>query len=299
MKRSLFAVLVLGLWAGSAAAQLRVFSCEPEWAELARVIGGAHVEAFSATTAEQDVHFIQARPSLIAKLRNADLLVCTGAGLESGWLPVLRRRANNPAIVAGAPGYVDVSQWVMLLDQRAVADRAEGDVHPEGNPHFHLDPRNFIPIADRLAEKLAALDAEHADDYRASAERFKQSWQQSISDWEVATTDLRGTRVVAHHLDWNYLADWLGLEIAAMLEPKPGVPPSTRHLSQLLINLASKPADCIVRTRYQDARPSEWLSKRAGIPALVVPHTVGGTEQTATLHGWFDAVIQGISEHCR
>lgn len=299
MKHSLFAVLVLGFWAETAVAQLRVFSCEPEWAELARVIGGTHVEAFSATTTEQDVHFIQARPSLIARLRNADLLVCTGAGLESGWLPILRRRANNPAIVAGAPGYLDVSQWVPLLDRRAVADRAAGDVHPEGNPHFHLDPRNLIPIANQLAEKLASLDAAHADDYRAGAQAFRQSWQESISAWEKAATGLRGKRVVTHHLDWNYLANWLDIEIVAMLEPKPGVPPSTRHLGRLLSSLATEPAACVIRTRYQDARPSKWLSKRAGIPATVLPHTVGGSERTATLRGWFDALIQDITEHCQ
>lgn len=299
MRFFLTTMLVLLYWASPANARLQVFSCEPEWAELARVIGGNHIQAFSATTAQQDVHFIQARPSLIAKLRKADLLVCTGAGLEAGWLPVLQRRANNPAVVAGARGFLDLSEGIALLERRAVADRAEGDVHPEGNPHFHLDPRNLLPIAGRLAEKLVELDPGNAAAYRAGEQAFADSWRASITRWESSAKALRGQRVVAHHRDWGYLARWLGLEIAAMLEPRPGVPPTTRHLGDLLQLLETEPVACVIRANYQAAKASEWLAKRADIPAVALPYTVGGVSHTATLHTWFDELVQRLTEHCQ
>ena len=277
-------------------AGIEVFACEPEWAALIEELGGAHVKAGSATTALQDVHHIQARPSLIARLRRADLLICTGAGLEEGWLPVLQRRANNPRVQAGANGYLEVSDHVRLLDRPVRVDRAEGDVHPQGNPHIQLDPHNIQRIAEIATERLAIIDPAHADDYATNLTNFSQRWQLAIERWEVRAKSLKGTSVVVHHNSWIYLQHWLGLEIVGTLEPKPGIPPSSTHLSQLLAQLQQHPAQMVIRSAYQNPRASEWLSQRAGIPALVLPSTVGGSEATKDLFGLFDVIIRQLLE---
>lgn len=293
-------VLCAGLLLAShATAQLQVFSCEPEWAQLARELGGDHVKVFSATTAQQNVHHIQARPSLIAKLRNADLLVCSGAGLEAGWLPVLLRRANNRRVLPGQSGHLEMSRHTDLMDARYSVDRAEGDVHPEGNPHFQLDPRRYARLARVLGERMAQLDPEQAKGYRQAVESFNRQWKVRLEEWETRAASLRDTRVVVHHLDWTYLFDWLGIEQVTALEPKPGVPPSTGHLEQVLDTLETQPAACIIRTAYQPEKPSAWLAGRANINATVIPHTVGAVQAAQTLSALFDEIVMRLLEHCR
>jgi zinc/manganese transport system substrate-binding protein len=278
----------------AAAAQVSVFACEPEWAALAQEIGGKHVEASSATTALQDVHHIQARPSLIAKLRQADLLVCTGAGLESGWLPVLQRRANNPAVQTGAAGYLEATQYVKLLDRPAQIDRAAGDVHAQGNPHIQLDPRNYPPIAKAMAGRLAEIDPQHAGDYAAGLNDFLQRWASAMGGWQVQAQPLQGAQIVVHHDSWPYLADWLGLQRVGTLEPKPGVPPTSAHLSKLMQQLQEHDATAIIRSSYQNAKAADWLSQRTGLPIVVLPSTVGGNAEAQDLFGLFSDILQRL-----
>lgn len=277
-------------------ADIEVFACEPEWAALIEVLGGGHVRASSATTALQDVHHIQARPSLIARLRRADLLICTGAGLEEGWLPILQRRANNPRVQVGASGYLEVSNHVRLRDRPALIDRAEGDIHPQGNPHIQLDPHNIQRIADVTTRRLIMIDPAHAEDYQTNLANFSERWQLAIERWEAQAAPLRGTSVVVHHNAWVYLEHWLGLEVVGTLEPKPGIPPSSTHLSQLLAQLEQHPAQMVIRSAYQGSRASEWLSQRANIPAVVLPSTVGGSEGAQNLFGLFDDIIRKLLE---
>mgnify|MGYP001812222871 FL=1 len=283
--------LLLYFMATGAHAAIEVFTCEPEWAALVQELGGEHVSASSATTALQDVHHIQARPSLIARLRRADLLVCTGAGLEEGWLPVLLRRANNPRVQVGASGYLETSDHVRLLDRPGRVDRAEGDIHPGGNPHVQLDPRNIGQIAEVVTQRLAVIDPVHADDYRTRLADFSRRWDQAIARWETRAGPLRGMPVVVHHNSWVYLQHWLGLEVVGTLEPKPGIPPSSTHLSRLLEQLEQRPPRVVIRSAYQSPRASEWLAQRVGIPAVVLPSSVGGSEDAEDLFGLFDDII--------
>jgi zinc/manganese transport system substrate-binding protein len=184
MKCLIVAVLsAIVLLPPGAVADLNVFSCEPEWAALAKELAGEHAEVFAATTAQQDPHYIQARPSLIARMRRADLVVCTGAELEVGRLPVLQRRAGNPRVQPGGDGYFEAATYVPMLEVPQRLDRAEGDVHPNGNPHIHLDPRNIARIAPPLSERLAKLDAANADDYRRRLDDFNQRWQAAVQRW--------------------------------------------------------------------------------------------------------------------
>lgn len=289
-------ILTLGLTlavlgATSVRAAVQVFACEPEWAALAVEIGGDAVEATSATTAVQDPHYIQARPGLIAGIRRADLLVCSGSDLEAGWLPLLLRKGNNPKVQPGQPGYLMASQFVVRLEIPTSLDRAQGDLHAQGNPHIQTDPRNIALVARVLAERLQQVDPANAPLYGERLAAFEQRWNAAVADWQRRAAPLRGKKVVVHHKSWVYLLHWLGLEEVGTLEPKPGVPPSAAHLNQLVQQLRAQPAALIIRTPYQDPRPSEWLTQQTGIPNAALPFTVGGSPQAQDLYGLFDATI--------
>ncbi len=290
----LLALIANGLVLGTASARLKVFACEPEWAALASELGGANIKAFAATHGRQDPHYIQARPSLIAKLRNADLLVCTGADLEIGWLPVLLRKAGNKAILPGQPGYFMATSFVPLLDKPQVLDRSEGDVHAAGNPHIQTDPRRIATVAKALSERLQQLDPRHASDYQQRYADFAGKWQQAITDWQARAAPLRGENIIVHHKSWVYLEDWLRLHEVATLEPKPGVPPTASHLSQLLQITARQPVMAIIYAAYQNPKSAQWLSAKTGIPAVQLPFTVGGTDKATDLFALFDETVNAL-----
>lgn len=275
-------------------ADLRIFACEPEWAALAEELGGAHVEASSATTAQQDPHYIQARPSLIAGVRRADLVVCSGAQLEIGWLPALLQKANNRNVMPGTSGYLEASSFVVRLDATGNVDRAQGDIHPLGNPHVQTNPHNIGVIGRALSERMADLDPGNAEAYRARLDEFLEKWTAAIDRWEARAAPLRGRRVITHHKSWVYLERWLGLEEVANLEPVPGLPPTVSHLSQLVAEFEDGGADFIVRSTYQDDRSSHWLSQRTGIPAIMLPLTVGGSDEAGDLYALFDDILDRL-----
>ncbi len=286
----LFLLLALTLPLASAA-DLTVFACEPEWAALTQELAGEHAAITTATSARQDPHHIQARPSLIARLRNADLAVCTGAGLETGWLPMLQRQSGNARVQNGRPGLFAAAMQVERLEVPQNVDRAMGDVHPEGNPHVQTDPRRIALIAKALNARLKQLDPAHAADYEARLGDFSRRWQTAMERWQTQAQPLRGKRVVTHHKSWVYLFDWLGIEEAGQLEAKPGLPPSAGHLSELKAELAARPAVMVVRAAYQNDRADKWLLREVGIPAVELPFTVGGTPGANDLFGLFDDTL--------
>lgn len=277
--------------ASQAQAALNVFACEPEWASLAQELGADKLKVTSATTAAQDPHRIEARPSLIARMRNADLVVCTGLELEAGWLPVLIRQSGNAKLAAGSPALFEAGRVVAPLDVPANVDRSEGDVHASGNPHIQLDPRNIAKVADALAARLAQLDGDNAAFYEQRRQAFSTRWNAAIQVWEQQAQPLRGVAVVAHHKNLTYLWNWLGVREVGTLEPKPGVGPSAGHLAALKAQLVQQPAKLVVRAAYEDPRASQWLAEHAGIPAVVLPFTVGGDERSRDLFGLFDSTI--------
>ncbi len=276
-------------------ADLNIFACEPEWAALAQELGGDNVKASSATNALQDPHYIQARPSLISRVGRADLIVCSGAQLEIGWLPMLLRKGNNPEVMPGGPGFIEASRYVKRLDVLLSSDRSQGDVHPLGNPHIQTNPHNILLVAKVMADRMAQLDADNAQIYQQGLVDFSQRWMNAITGWEERATSLRGKRVIAHHLSWIYLENWLGLEEVATLEPIAGIPPTAGHLGSLLNRFGNhEGADFIIRAPFQSAKPSKWLSERTGIPAVLLPLTVGGTEQASDLFKWFDDILDRL-----
>jgi zinc/manganese transport system substrate-binding protein len=294
MNRTTLAALAaaaLAFFVLPAHAALRIFACEPEWAALAKELGGDLVEATSATSALQDPHRIQARPSLIARVRNADLVVCTGAELEIGWLPALLQQSGNDRVQAGQPGNFASADFVRKLDVPSQLDRSQGDVHAAGNPHVQTDPRNIATIATALSVRLRQLDPAHAGDYARREADFSQRWQQAIARWSAQAAPLKGAPVVSQHKSFVYLYDWLGLKELAALEPKPGVEPTVPHLQSVLATLKATPARMVLYAAYQDSRPSEWLSRNAGIVTVKLPFTVGGTEAAKDLFGLFDDTV--------
>ncbi len=295
MNKLKFSFAVLSLLAtGAVHAALNVFACEPEWAALVKELGGDEVKVYAATTALQDPHHIQARPSLIAKMRQADLVVCTGAELEIGWLPVLLSESGNARVQPGQSGYFEAVHYVPLLEKPARLDRAEGDVHASGNPHIQTDPHNIAKVATALAKVMAQIDSEHAATYDKHEQSFQLRWGQAMKVWEAKVADLKGVPVVVQHDAFPYLENWLGLKRVAVLEPKPGVDPSVSYLAAVLDGLKASPAKMVLRAAYQSDRPSRWLSERASIPAVELPFTVGGNTKANDLYGLFDDTVDRL-----
>lgn len=291
----LFVALPL-LAGGPAHAALNVFACEPEWAALVKELGGEDVKVYTATTALQDPHHIQARPSLIAKMRQADLVVCTGAELETGWLPVLLSESGNGKVQPGQPGYFEAARHVALLEKPVRLDRAEGDVHASGNPHIQTDPRNIARVAGALAKSMAQADSANAADYARREQAFQTRWTQAMKAWDAKAAPLKGVPVAVQHNAFPYLENWLGLKRVAILEPRPGVEPSAPYLASVLAGLKTNPAKMVLKAAYQSGRPSAWLAERAGITAVDLPFTVGGSAKANDLYSLFDDTLDRLLE---
>jgi zinc/manganese transport system substrate-binding protein len=278
---------------------LEVFACEPEWGSLVEELAGDNADVTVALTAFQDPHRLQARPSLIAAVRRADLVVCTGADLEIGWLPLLLRRAGNPKVQPGNPGYFLAAEYVRRIEIPASIDRAQGDVHPQGNPHIHLHPRNVERVAEALGERLGKVDPANDAAYRSRLHDFMHRWGEARDRWEERAASLEGMRLASHHRSFSYLADWLDLNVVATLEPKPGIPPSGAQLAALLEQLTSNPPVGVIRTPYENEKPSQWLSDRLQIPEIMLPFTIGGSTDSVDLISLYDATIRMLEEHNR
>ena len=280
----------------AANAALNVFACEPEWGALAIELGGDKVSVFNATNALQDVHHIEAKPSLVAQLRKADLLICTSAELEVGWLPVILRQSANDKLKVGKPGNFEATRFVRMLEIPTRLDRADGDVHAGGNPHIQTDPRNIAKVAEALAQRLAEIDTVNAGFYEKRYQDFSLRWQEAMKRWQAQAAPLKGVSIVVQHKGFPYLEDWLGLKEVATLEPKPGVEPSSTHLAGVLAQLQRQPAKMVIRAAYNSDRPSQWLSERAKIPAVALPFSVGGSERAKDLFSLFDDTIARLLE---
>ena len=288
------ATAALFLLAAPARAALNVFACEPEWGALATALGGSDVSVFVATTGLQDPHQIQARPALISRLRFADIAVCTGAELEIGWMPVLLRQAANAKVQPGAPGYFAGADQVTLLEKPTVLDRAEGDVHPAGNPHVQTDPRNMRIIAVALARRLEQIDPAHAAAYAAREKAFDAQLAAGIQRWQQEGAPLRSKNVVSYHKGWIYLMNFLDMHEVATIEPKPGVPPGSAYIADLLGRLPALKASMVIYAAYEDPKPSQFVAEKSHLPAVMLPFTVGGTDAAKDLTGLYDDTVKRL-----
>lgn len=288
-------IALSGFGAASAhAAPLQIFACEPEWAALATEIGGDRIDAFAATTGLQDPHQVQARPSLIARMRTADVLVCAGSELEIGWLPQLLRQGANPKVQPGTPGYFEATRFVPMREVPTSLDRSLGDIHAGGNPHIQTDPRNMLLVAQGLTDRLAQIDPAGADAYKGRMAAFSTRWQAAIAGWEKAAAPLHDVPVLVQHKSWVYLIEWLGMREVAPLEPKPGIAPSTSYLAELLTKVAQEKPRMTLVAAYEDDRPAKWMEDHAKIPEANLPFTIGGVSQANTLTALYDETIKKL-----
>ncbi|HQR49709.1 MAG TPA: zinc ABC transporter substrate-binding protein [Steroidobacteraceae bacterium] len=277
-----------------AQAALKVLATTADWGSLATELGGDKVNVYTATSALEDVHFVNAKPSLVARARTADLVVANGADLEIGWLPVLLQESGNTKIQPGTPGYFEATAFVRLLDVPTAVDRSQGDIHPLGNPHIQLDPRNVAAVAKGLTARLAAIDPANAAYYQARGSDFQGRWQQAIARWTTEGAKLKGVPVVVIHTDQRYLLNWLGMVQLATIEPKPGVPPSAGYLAELVTRLSASKPTMILRNAYNDPKAVDWLSQKIGTPVVLLPFSVGGTPEAKDLFGLFDDTLNRL-----
>ncbi len=293
VSRAAVALATLVLFASPvhAGGALKVLATTADWASLTSELGGDKVDVYRATTALQDVHSIEAKPSLVARARTADLLVANGAELEAGWLPVLLQESGNRRIQPGAAGYFEAAAAVKLVDVPAQLDRALGDLHAQGNPHLQLDPRNVAAVARALSARLAALDPPNAAYYRQRGEEFQSRWASALARWSVQAATFAGMPVVVIHRDQRYLARWLGLNELAAIEPKPGVPPSAGYLASLVTRLGANPPRLILRNAYNDSKAADWLAAKVNAPVVTLPFSVGGTPEAKDLFALFDDTL--------
>ncbi len=297
MKKISFILLSLGLLIvapNKAFAKINVFACAPEWGALAQEVGGDKVDVYTASHAKQDVHYMRAKPSLLAAMRRADLVICSGASLEVGWLPILLQKAGDADVQDGAIGSIMASDYVPMLEMMERVDRSMGHVHPEGNPHVHLDPKNILLISNVVADRLSKIDAPNASFYKERHDSFSNNWKQLIGQWENEAKNLEGKKVVVYHKSWTYLLNWLGVETIASLEPKPGIPPNASHLEKVLKDIQGHDVLGILVTPFENDKPAKWLSEKAEIPVINLPFTVGGNARTKDLQSLFEDSVQRL-----
>lgn len=280
------------LFSYQANASLSIFTCQPDWASLAQY-HAPDAKIYSATTAFQDPHYVQARPSLIAKMRRADLVICSGSELEIGWLPELQRQSRNPKVQNGQPGLFFTTDHVELLDQTDHVDRSMGDVHGQGNPHVQFAIDAMPNISRALTETLIKLDPQHGDQYTSSGKDFREKWQQHREIWRKQATELQNIKVVGYHSTYRYLFEWLNIDQVADLEPNPGLPPTTSHLAQLAAR-SFNGVSGIVYSSHQSSDAADWLSQRTDLPIAVLAQSVGGREESEDLFALIDDSIQQL-----
>jgi len=280
MKRisMLAAIALAALSAAPASAQLRVVTSTTDLADIAKEVGGTRITVRHIGEGYQDPHFIEAKPSFVLQLRNADVWAFVGLDLEAGWMPLLLDGARNNKIRRGGSGYVDVSRAIPLLDvPRGNVDRSQGDVHPLGNPHYWLDPANGRRIARLFRTKFSELDPAGASAYAANTRAFEAKLSAAERGWQSQLATIRGKPVVAWHTSWRYLANYTKMNIVGYMEPKPGVPPSPSHLAGLIQTIKRTGAKVIIMEPFYSRKTADFVASKTGIKVLVLPPSVGGT----------------------
>ncbi|MFP2910262.1 metal ABC transporter substrate-binding protein [Pyxidicoccus sp. 3LFB2] len=259
-----------------ARADLNVVTTVPDLAALTKAVGGEHVQVQSLALSSQDPHFVDAKPNLALALNRADLLISIGLDLEIGWLPNLQMGARNPRILVGNTGFLNASQFPRILEiPPGKVDRSAGDVHPGGNPHFLYDPRQGLAVARGITERLAQLDPKNAAAYRANLAKFTEALEKARAGWEKRLAGLKGAPVIAHHRTMAYLADWLGFEPIAFLEPKPGIPPNPSHIASVLVQGRQRKARMVLIESYYQDTPAKLVASKIPAPVVTIH---GGTD---------------------
>jgi len=273
-------------------AKLRVVTSTEDLASITRAVAFDEIDVAFIAKGFQDPHYVEPKPSYMKKLNKADGLFFVGLQLEIGWLPLLIQGARNPKIAPGSVGLLDLSNGIELLEVHVgEIHRGMGDVHPEGNPHYWLNPGNGIIIAHTIAEWLVTQDPEHSERFQQNLDDYKASLASRVSDWEKRLTFLRGAKVVAYHKNWEYLADWLGFEVTAYVEDKPGIPPTPRHVAELEDHISSSGIKILIYSDFVNPSIPERIAERTGVTALRLPASVGSREGITEYIDLFESIV--------
>jgi zinc/manganese transport system substrate-binding protein len=297
LRLPILAAAALGLLASSAHADLKVAAALSDLASVAQAVGGDHVKATSLCKGYEDPHFVPAKPSLMRSIRDADVFISTGLELDGGWLPLVLPGSRNPKIQPGEPGFVDASQGVDVLEKpKGTVSRAEGDIHPLGNPHYYLDPKALEVVADHLAEVFSNLDSANAKDYAANAKAFDAKMESSLTKWKAALKPYAGSAVVPFHENFIYFATRFELKIFGTVEDKPGIPPSPRHIADLAAEMKKAGVKAVLYQPYYDASAAKGLADKAGATALEAAFEVGGTDGAKDVFAKFDELVGNLAK---
>ena len=281
-------VLSLIIFANPVLAKIKVFTCEPEWTSLVKEITKNKAVVYQAISGKQDPHKIQARPSLIAKVRNSDLLVCSGADLEIGWLPVLIEKAANNKIKVGTLGYFEATSVIDVIDKKSNVDRSMGDQHPYGNPHIHLNPHNILIVGEEIVKRLSKIDPNNSKIYQENFASFQSKFSNKIVEWESKAKVLENKNIISHHADINYLVRWLNLNLLSTIENKPGIPPSASQMKKLVNDFKNSNILAVNSFIINPAKPSNWLSNKLQAPKVSLHYTVGSQNNIKNLFDLFE-----------
>ncbi len=283
-------IILMALGASRAGARLNVVCAYPWIADLTARVGGERVKALSLSRGNWNPHFVVPRPSLIAQARDADLLIMNGAQLEIGWLPPVVRESRNARIQQGQKGLLDLSSSVTLIEVPADVSRAGGDVHPEGNPHYALDPHNIAPIAAVIASRLTLLDPEGRALYEANLSMFRADWNKRLAEWDARFSALKGVKVVSYHTLFDYLTRRYGIVLVGTIEPLPGIPPSSRHIESLMIRSRAEKVTLFLQDVYNPSKPARMLAEKTGARMIVLPHDVDAVPEAKDIFSLFDTI---------
>ena len=261
---------------------------------IAKRIGGNEVHVTVLGSSKYDPHFIVPKPSLISKLRRADLLIINGAGLEIGWLPPLLRNANNAKIQNGAKGFLDMSHYVRMIDVPSSVSRAFGDVHAEGNPHYSIDPYMVLPMAKAIKEKLFEIDPEHEKVYKENYEKFVKEWNIYLKNLDAKMSTCKDKKVVQYHELFNYFLQRYNFKSYGTLQPLPGISPSSKHTVKLINTMKKENIKIILQDVYHEKKTAAFISSKTGAQVRVVPHDVGAVPGSDSLETFYTMKAQKI-----
>jgi zinc/manganese transport system substrate-binding protein len=275
-------------------AKLKVVATYPWIGELVKEIGKDRVSLYVIAKGTEDPHFVVPKPSHIAKMRDADLLIVQGASLEAGFLPPLLQQSNNPKIQPGRQGYLDLSEFVELIEKPVNISRAMGDVHPEGNPHYQLDPHNIPPLAKAITERLCQLDSPNCAHYKGNLEDFLKRWNAKLTEWDREFAKLKGVKVIQYHKLYDYLLQRYGMVLVGTLEPLPGIPPTGKHIEGLISQ--AQGVKFILQDVYHEKRTAQFVAQRLNAKVVILPHEVGAVPEAKDLFSLFDEIIRRLSQ---
>ncbi len=296
MKLLLFILIIILPFQAAISDRLYIVTTYPYIADIVEKIGKDRVQVTPLARGDYNPHVIIPKPSYIAKLRRADLLIINGAQLEIGWLPPIIKQANNANIQPEEKGFLDLSTCVHLIDIPTSVSREQGDVHPEGNPHFSLNPDNILIIAKTITDKLCELDPESASLYQANNAEFARVWEQKMKEWNDKIEPMKGIKVVEYHKVYDYFLRRYGLVITGTVEPLPGIPPTTKHIEQIEKLIEREKVRFILQDVYNPQDASQYLSKRLGVKMIVLPHDVGAVKEVDGILALFEEIVRRLTQ---